>query len=154
MAEDYTQRLLYLARTLSHALSKQLERALRPLELTFAQLSALAQLGRTPSVGMSGAALANGAGVSAQSMSTALKLLLSRELISRTPHPTHGRVLEVRITASGLRLLERAQAATAAAETRTLNGLTQQQRDQLKSLLTLSLTALGIDEAGDRPPFN
>jgi len=66
-------------------------------------------IGRTAS-GFSGAELANRAGVTPQSMSIAVGSLLDRVLVVRTPHPTHGRVPEVRITAERAQLLERAQA--------------------------------------------
>ena len=104
MAQEYIQRLPYTMRMVSQALSQQLERTLRPLGLTHAQLAALAQLESQPAFGLSGANLANRAGVTPQSMSTAIGSLLERGLVVRTPHPTHGRVLEVRITAEGARL--------------------------------------------------
>jgi DNA-binding MarR family transcriptional regulator len=55
-------------------------------------------------------------GVTPQSMSTAIGSPPERGLVVRTPHPTRGRVLEVRITTEGTRLLERAQAAAKTVE--------------------------------------
>ena len=143
MAEDYRERLPYLARTLSKALSARLERALRPWDLTHAQLAALAQLGLRPDEGRSAADLAKGAAITPQSMSAAVASLLARGLVGRTPHPTHGRVLEVRITSSGLELLAHAQEATEAVERTALAQLDPLEADALKTLLQRVLVTLG-----------
>jgi DNA-binding MarR family transcriptional regulator len=128
----------------SQALSQQLERTLRPLGLTHAQLAALAQLGLDRSHGFSGAELANRAGVTPQSMSTAIASLLERELVVRTPHPTHGRVLEVRITSEGARLLERAQAAAKTVEDRAVAQLSDEEHAHLSSLVHRVMETLDL----------
>jgi DNA-binding MarR family transcriptional regulator len=144
VAQDFSQRLPYTMRMVSQALSQQLERTLRPLGLTHAQLAALAQLGLDRSHGFSGAELANRAGVTPQSMSTAIASLLERELVVRTPHPTHGRVLEVRITAEGARLLERAQAAAKTVEDRAVAQLSDEEHAQLSSLVHRVMETLDL----------
>jgi len=144
MASDFVQRLPYTMRMVSQALSQQLERTLRPLGLTHAQLAALAQLESTPSSGLSGAELANRAGVTPQSMSSAIGSLLERGLVVRTPHPTHGRVLEVRITTEGARLLERAKAAAKTVEDRAVAQLSAEEHVQLSSLLQRIMQTLDI----------
>ncbi len=144
VAEDFTQCLPYMARTLSNALSQQLERTLHPHGLTHAQLGALAQLALGPATGMSGAELAHGADVTAQSMSTAVASLLERGLVDRTPHPTHGRVLQVRITAAGADLLDRAQAATRSVEDRATAALSAAERAELKRLTHRVMDTLGL----------
>lgn len=150
MAEDYSKRLPYVMRRVSQALSGRLERTLHPFGLTHAQLSALAQLGLEPGRGASGAVLARGAGLTAQSMSEAVAALLERELVTRTPHPTHGRVLEVRITGSGLDLLTQAQQASAAVEDHALAALSEGDREQLKALLEEVAMTLQIDPGPHR----
>lgn len=144
MPDDFTQRLPYMARTLSNALSQQLERTLRPHGLTHAQLGALAQLALGPSAGMSGAELAHGADVTAQSMSTAIGSLLDRGLVGRTPHPTHGRVLQVRITDAGTEVLDRAQTATRAVEERAVATLSDRERTELTRLMHQVMDTLGL----------
>ncbi|WP_413804835.1 MarR family winged helix-turn-helix transcriptional regulator [Streptomyces sp. OE57] len=135
MVEDFGQRLPYMMRMVSTALSQQLDRTLRKFSLTHAQLAALAQLGLEKPNGLSGAELCRRAGVTAQSMSSAIASLLDRGLVVRAPHPTHGRILDVRITESGLDLLERAQAATKAVEDRALATLTAAQQRELRALM-------------------
>ncbi|WP_165495098.1 MarR family winged helix-turn-helix transcriptional regulator [Actinomadura roseirufa] len=135
MVRDYGQRLPYMMRMVSNALSQQLERTLRRFSLNHAQFAALAQLGLEHPGGLSGAELGHRAGVTAQSMSAAIASLVERELVVRTPHPTHGRILEVRITEEGLALVERAQEAAKDVEDRAVAGLTQAQQDELRALL-------------------
>ncbi|TDD93953.1 MarR family winged helix-turn-helix transcriptional regulator [Actinomadura rubrisoli] len=135
MVRDYGQRLPYMMRMVSNALSQQFERVLRGFSLNHAQFAALAQLGLEHPDGLSGAELGYRAGVTAQSMSAAVASLLDRGLVTRTPHPTHGRILEVRITGEGLELIERAQAAAKRVEDRAMAELTPAQQDELRSLL-------------------
>ncbi len=142
--DDYAQRLPYLMRVTSNALSQQLERALRPFGLTHAQLAALAQLTHPEANGLSSAELGYRAGVTPQSMSTAVASLLERGLIQRTPHPTHGRVLEVRITPAGAELCKSAQIATKSVETRAVAGLTPDQQSELRLSLRHMMTVLGL----------
>ena len=144
MAQDFSQRLPYTMRMVSQALSQQLERTLRPLGLTHAQLGALVQLGLDQSHGFSGAELANRAGVTPQSMSTAIGSLLERGLVVRTPHPTHGRVLEVRITDDGVRLLKRAQGAAKTVEDRAVAQLSDEEHAQLSSLIHRLMDTLDL----------
>lgn len=144
MVDHYAQRLPYLMRVTSHALSQQLERTLRPFGLTHAQLAALAQLGLASTDWLSSAELAHRAGVTAPSMSEAVASLLRRGLVVRTRHPTHGRVLEVRITQEGEQLVDRAQAATQAIEGRALAGLPADEQQELRRLLRHVMQNLGL----------
>ncbi|MGA4844055.1 MarR family winged helix-turn-helix transcriptional regulator [Streptomyces sp. G45] len=144
MVRDYGQRLPYMMRMVSNALSQDLERTLRQFSLTHAQFAALAQLGLEDPGGLSGAELGHRAGVTAQSMSAAVSSLLARGLVTRAPHPTHGRILEVRITPEGLDLVERAQEAARHVEDRALAGLTSAQQDELRALLRQITRTLGL----------
>jgi DNA-binding MarR family transcriptional regulator len=144
VVEDYGQRLPYMMRMVSSTLSQQLERTLRRFSLTHAQLSALAQLGLEDPNALSGAELGHRAGVTAQSMSTAVSALLERGLVMRAPHPTHGRILQVRITPEGLELLEQAQAATKAVEDKALASLSQPQERELRALLRQIMISMDL----------
>lgn len=144
-----TTRIAYLVRMLSNSLSQQVERALRPLALTQAQLAALAQLEIGPEEGLSGAELGRRAGVTAQSMSTSLAGLERRGLVLRAPHPTHGRVIQVQITDEGSRLLERAQQLTRPVDARALALLDDKEREQLRELLLRTMTAVGLPAPAD-----
>ncbi|MCI3928203.1 MarR family winged helix-turn-helix transcriptional regulator [Streptomyces sp. AN091965] len=152
MVTDYGQRLPYIMRMVSNALSQQLERTLRQFSLNHAQFAALAQLGLEQPGGLSGAELGHRAGVTAQSMSAAVASLLDRGLVSRTPHPTHGRILEVRITPEGLDLVERAQAAAKHVEDRAVAGLTPAQQGELRALLGQITRTLGLYAPEPRSP--
>jgi DNA-binding MarR family transcriptional regulator len=144
VAEDFGQRLPYMMRMVSSALSQQLERTLHRFSLTHAQLAALAQLGLKSPDALSGAELGRRAGVTAQSMSAAISSLLDRGLVRRAPHPTHGRIIDVQITPAGLELLERVQAETKTVENRALATLSARQQRELRAILRQLMIAMDI----------
>jgi DNA-binding MarR family transcriptional regulator len=135
VAEDFGQRLPYMMRMVSAALSQQLEGELRPFGLNHAQLAALAQLGVEDPDALSGATLGRRAGVTAQSMSAAIGSLLDRGLVVRAPNPDHGRRLDVHITDEGKALLAEAQAATAVVDERSLMALSADEQAELRRML-------------------
>lgn len=143
-AEDFEKRLTYLMRRVSTALAQDVDRALRQFSLTHAQYGALAQLGLVDPEALSAATMAERNGITAQSTSTAIAGLLDRGLIRREPHPTHGRILEVRITPAGAALLARAHAATGEAEDRALACLDERQRRVLRTALRTTMQAMGL----------
>ncbi|MEU4192442.1 MarR family transcriptional regulator [Kribbella sp. NPDC026611] len=144
MAEDFGQRVPYMMRMVSAALSQELEAELRPFGLTHAQLAALAQLGIEDPEALSGATLGRRAGVTAQSMSTAIASLLDRGLVVRAPNPEHGRRLDVRITDEGKALLARAQAATAVVDERNLAALSADEQLELRRMLRKMMNSLRL----------
>ena len=144
MAANFEERPAYLLRRVSTAVSQHVDRALRPFSLTHAQLGALAQLGVVDPDALSAATMGQRNGVTAQAMSAAITGLLERGLVDRAPHPTHGRILEVRITPEGEELLERAQAATGRAENRALAFLEPEQQRQLRDLLQSMMQAMDL----------
>jgi DNA-binding MarR family transcriptional regulator len=158
MAEDFGQRLPYLLRRVNGALSQRLDDDLREFALTQSQLSALAILDVAQPQGLSGATLSARSGVTPQSMSAAIAGLLERGLISRSPHPEHGRILECRITPEGIAILQQVQQATRDS-TRYDAGLNPSQQETLRELLTVMMRSLdlylpdgGADGTGPAPP--
>ncbi|MBS1672529.1 MAG: MarR family transcriptional regulator [Actinobacteria bacterium] len=143
MTEDFGRRLPYLLRRVNAALSQRLDEDLRPFDLTQSQLSALAILDVAQPDGLSGAILSTRSGVTPQSMSAAIVGLVDRGLVVRTPHPSHGRILECRITPAGIRVLQNVQQTTAASD-RYDAGLSAAQQEQLRLLLTEMMGALGL----------
>ncbi|RSN39896.1 MarR family transcriptional regulator [Amycolatopsis sp. WAC 04197] len=137
-------RIAYLVRMLSNTLNQRIERALRPLELTQAQLAALAQLALRAPGRLSGAELGRRAGVTPQAMWSAVAGLEQRELVERSPHPTHGRVLEIGITEDGIDVLAQAQELTAPVDAHAMATLTDGEQRQLRALLLKSMTALDL----------
>lgn len=146
MVVDPVSRLAYAVMVLSNSLTQQIERALRPLELTQSQLAALVQLAVGPEEGLSGADISRLAGLTPQSMSTALARLEARALVVRSPHPTRGRVVVVRITPAGRRLAEQAQEMCKPVDARALALLSPQEREDLHALLRRVMDALGFPQ--------
>lgn len=143
MAEDFGQRLPYLLRRVSGAFSQRLDEDLREFGLTQSQLSALAILALAHPSGMSGATLSAQSGVTPQSMSAAIVGLSERGLVERSPHPSHGRILECRITDAGTDVLERVQRTTRDSG-RYDAGLSQAQQEQLRAILIDMMCTLGL----------
>jgi DNA-binding MarR family transcriptional regulator len=139
---DPTERITYVIRMLSGALTQEVEQALRPVRLTLVQLGTLVTLGRGGE--MSTAELARRVGVTPQSMASALSRLEARALIARAPHPTHGRVVQVSVTDDGRSLAARAQRLTAGVEARALALLGPDERQHLHDLLLALATGLGL----------
>ncbi len=153
-AENFEERLTYLMRRVSTALAQNVDRALRDFSLTHAQYGALAQLGLVDPEALSAATMAERNGITAQSTSTAIAGLLDRGLVRREPHPSHGRILQVRITPAGSELLARAHAATGKAEDRALAFLDEKQQHVLRGALRTMMQAMGLYlyfPAGDAP---
>lgn len=88
------------------------------------------------SPGLSSAELARRVGVTAQSNRQSVDDLVARNLVARRPHPTHGRVAELRITDDGLVLAEQAQDFVAAIEGELLLRLDDQERASVLALLS------------------
>ncbi|MDT0156643.1 MarR family transcriptional regulator [Microbacterium sp. ARD32] len=143
MAEDFGRRLPYLLRRVNGALSQRLDEDLREFDLTQSQLSALAILAVEHPDGLSGATLSTRSGVTPQSMSAAVSDLARRGLIERSPHPSHGRILECRITPEGTDVLLRVQQVTRDSG-RYDAGLSASQQETLRRLLTEMMRNLGL----------
>jgi DNA-binding MarR family transcriptional regulator len=98
------------------ALRTRMDAELREIGLTTPQYAVLAYL--KVEAGASNAALARRAFVTPQTMQAILVTLEKSGLITRSPHPEHGRVQRTQLTASGQHALEAASAIVADAETR------------------------------------
>jgi DNA-binding MarR family transcriptional regulator len=104
----------YLLRQAWQAFHEAMESALRAHRLTGAQYAVLSVLARDP--GLSGAALARACNTTPQAMNGVLATLRRARLVERRPHPTHGRILQVTLTAEGERRLQAATPAVRALE--------------------------------------
>jgi DNA-binding MarR family transcriptional regulator len=132
--QEPTERLGFLMWHLSQAINLRGERALARLGLTLGQGATLRVLAASP--GLSSAELARRVGVTAQSIKQSVDDLVARGLVERRPHPTHGRVIELRITDDGLVLAEQAQDLVAAIEDEMLFRLDDHERASVLSLLS------------------
>jgi DNA-binding MarR family transcriptional regulator len=99
----------YLLRQASSTLRGALDATLRAHGLTAPQYAVLSVLARDP--GSSGAELARACTTTPQAMTGVLATLEREGLIERRPHPTHGRILQVTLTAEGEQRLEAANPA-------------------------------------------
>ena len=127
------KRLGYVLKRAQHALRIRMDEALLPLALTTPQYSALSAVELAP--GISNAALARAAFVTAQTMQGIVANLERTGLLRRTADPGHGRIRRGELTARGREVLERAHHLVAAVESRMLSGLGEKETAALAGLL-------------------
>jgi DNA-binding MarR family transcriptional regulator len=126
---DLDQAVTYVLWQAQLATRQALERALRPLELTVSQFGTLAFLAREGP--LSAADLARRLAIRPQSVGAGVHELERRGLVTRSPHPEHGRVVLLRIEPSGLALARRGAAAMDEFERRLLAPLPPRRRQEL-----------------------
>ncbi|WP_406431280.1 MarR family transcriptional regulator [Streptomyces sp. NBC_00631] len=150
---DPSERIGYLLWQLSQAYAQRIEQALRPLGLTQAQYSALVRLSRDGT--LSSAELARRCGVTAQSMGAALRDLVERGLVQRRAHPTHGKIVEMSVTAAGVELALRGEGALEPCEREALQPFLPEEQEQVRTHLQRMLGALNpraLGAVGHQPP--
>lgn len=131
---DYSNRLGFLMAQAHRALQCAMDAELAPLGLTIAQFGTLTILAAHP--GLSSAELSRQCCVSPQSTAALVQRLEAEGCLCRRPHPLHGRVIELRITAKGRRLLYRASAVVDRLERDLLLGwLSAEEQDHLRQVL-------------------
>jgi DNA-binding MarR family transcriptional regulator len=140
----------YLLRQAWHAFSTAMEAGLRAHGLTGAQYAALSVLRRQP--GLSGADLGRACNTTPQAMNGVLGTLERERLVARTAHPTHGRILQVNLTAEGRRRLDRATPAVRAVERVLEVGLSPEQVTDMKSWLVTLAQRLDTSSPSSRSP--
>jgi len=123
----------YLLRQAWHAFRGAMEQALRPYGLTSAQFAVLSVLARSP--GASNADLARACNTTPQAMIGVLATLERAGLTRRHPHPTHGRILQVTLSAVGRQRLESAQPAVRELEREAERGLSAADLTTIKAWL-------------------
>jgi DNA-binding MarR family transcriptional regulator len=89
----------YLLRQAWQAFHVAMETALRTHRLTGAQYAAMSVLARE--AGMSGADLARACNTTPQAITGVVATLERGGLVERRPHPSHGRIIQVTLTAEG-----------------------------------------------------
>ncbi|MGW3445407.1 MarR family winged helix-turn-helix transcriptional regulator [Streptomyces sp. NPDC001076] len=97
---------------------------------------------------MSSAELARRCGVTAQPMGTALRDLVERGLVQRRAHPTHGKIVEMSVTAAWVELALRGEGALEPCEREALQAFLPEEQEQVRAYLqrmlgTLNPRALG-----------
>lgn len=115
---------------------RDLAAALRPFDLSFGDFDVLNTLRRRgDEAGTNPSDLAASSLITTGAMTSRLNRLERAGLIRRTPDPTDGRAVRVRLTARGERLAKQALRAIIAADEAFLQPLDQRQRDEVASAL-------------------
>ena len=123
----------FVLKRAEQALLRAKSAALKPVGLTLAQYVALGELDRQP--GIAAATLARACLVTPQAMMVVLKSMDEQGLISRSPHPRHPNVLELRVTQPGREVLDAARRQVEPVERRVNESFTTADRETLASLL-------------------
>ncbi|MEQ6289032.1 MarR family winged helix-turn-helix transcriptional regulator [Vogesella sp. GCM10023246] len=132
--------IAYLIGRLEHMLGQQLRDSLTQLGLTSSQYRMLSQLqahGR-----LSNAQLAERSLVSPQAANEMVKIMEGKGWIEREPDPTHGRIIQLRLSAAALALLTACDRAVAQQEQRMLAEVAGDERLQLQRLLQVLVRGL------------
>jgi DNA-binding MarR family transcriptional regulator len=139
----YSERLLSYIRTADQAATQAKEQVLRDYGITPAQHAVLAILSDHDAI--TSAELARLAGVTPQTMNSTVSRLETRGLLVRKPHPTHRTLIEISLTAPGIDLFQRADAAATELDDVFSSGLSAAERAMLVDLLTrVADTARGV----------
>ncbi|MEU2778251.1 MarR family transcriptional regulator [Streptomyces sp. NPDC007162] len=96
---------------------------------------------------LSSAELARRCGVTAQSMGTALRDLVERGLVRRQAHPTHGKIIEMSVTAAGVELALRAEGALEPCERDALHTFLPEEQERVRAYLQRMLGTLRLSRA-------
>lgn len=125
-----------------------MDRALEPVGITTSQFAVLVSL--KAEAGISSSELARRIEVSAQTMNAIVLKLLDGGLVARTPHPEHGRILEVELTARGEEIWRRGLTLVSKVERQMLATFDTEERKALIMLLTRARDALVAASPGPR----
>ncbi len=126
-------RLGYMLKRAQHALRMSMDELLEPIGLTVPQYNVLSAVELQP--GISNAALARGAFVTAQSMQGIVANLERLGLLCRKPHPTHGRIRQSELTEKGDVMLAKAHKLLIGVEEAMTSGFKKEEVEALGSLL-------------------
>ena len=133
-------RVGYLIKRAQMVLHDAMADALGSHDLTVSQFGVLTGLDEEP--GLSNADLARRAFVTPQSMHAVLQELERRQLVVRSPHPQHRRVLQAALTEAGRRTLTSAVSAVDAVEEQMLRPLSNPARSKLAGALSSCIDSL------------
>jgi DNA-binding MarR family transcriptional regulator len=134
--------IAYLIGRLHRMLRRRLGETLSPLGLTLQQYTMLAVLGARGQ--LSNAQLAERAFVTPQTANEMVKAMEANGWIERSPDPTHGRVIQLRLTPSGQSVLASAHAVTARLEDEMLVAIDADNRKSFHDQLRACVHALSL----------
>ena len=134
-------RIGYLLGRLDRVYRLELNAALREVDLTVATYTTLSVLRHRSD--LSNAQLARRALVTPQAMNQIVQQLQAQKLIAGRQDADHRRVLRMRLTARGRRLVDRCDRKAAALEDKMREGMTETARSDLDRLVQTCLQNLG-----------
>jgi DNA-binding MarR family transcriptional regulator len=135
------ERVGYLVKQLQHALRGRIDDELSEVDLSTAQYAILTAIEETPR--LSGADLARRCFITPQSVNGIIAGLEQSKLIERTASATHGRIIEIALSASGRTRLKTAHRIVTGIEDQMLAGLDVGKRKELAGLLRQCIEGIG-----------
>lgn len=123
----------YKLKKTQHILRLRMDEALRSLDLTTPQYAVLAQLELRP--GISNAALARFAFITAQTMHGIIANLEQRNLVKRKKDPQHGRILCTELTKQGSEIVHRAHGVIHSVESQMTATMSEDNKRLFEKLL-------------------
>ena len=136
-----SKRVGYLLKRAQHALRLRMDEALRALGVTTPQYAALSAL-EEGGARLSGAELARRCFVTPQTMNAIIHNLETSGLMARAGSSTHGRIINVSLTALGKKVVLRCHRVALALEEQMLRPLDAGSRQQLAERLVQCSRAL------------
>jgi len=138
-------RTSFLLRSVQLRIYNEMIEGLQPFGLTPFQYMALSLSAHRGT--LSTADLARRFQIAPQSMNEVIAALEAKRLIARRESPTHRRILQVRLTAAGARLLAKCDREIDRIEADAFRGLSDRELDGLRATLTrLLMPAAGEEE--------
>lgn len=142
----YQESVAYQLKRAQHAVRLALDAELDKIGLSLAQYATLAALKEQPEG--SNADLARLCFVTPQTMNALLASLVEERLVQRRRHPTHGRIITLRLTEKGTRSLGEANRVAEEVERQMVAGISHQERKRLLNVLTAFTDSLSNRTTG------
>jgi DNA-binding MarR family transcriptional regulator len=133
-------RLTYLIGRLERVVRRKIAEAVKPLGLSVAQYTTLSVLRVRGQ--LSNAQLASRAFITPQAMNEVVQSLEAQKLVTRRPDPSHGRIVQLTLTAKGTEVLQSCDTAVRALERSMLANFSEDARETLRQSLALCVEAL------------
>ena len=130
---DLTENTLWWLKQAFYFSLTEVNESVKEHGVTTAQIGVLRQLTNQP--GLSGAELARRLLITPQGVQLALTALEKRGLVERKQDPQHGRILQVFLTDEGRAVASAVVADAVAAHERVFGVLSDEEQEQLKTLL-------------------
>ncbi|AIY44433.1 MULTISPECIES: MarR family winged helix-turn-helix transcriptional regulator [Mycolicibacterium] len=130
---DLTENTLWWLKQAFYFSLTEVNESVKEHGVTTAQIGVLRQLANQP--GLSGAELARRLLITPQGVQLALTALEKRGLVERKQDPQHGRILQVFLTDEGRAVASAVVADAVAAHERVFGVLSDDEQEQLKTLL-------------------